>query len=234
MNHMKTKMLIAMIIIVLAAIPAAAVFAQDSFTFEVTEGFSFAEESDIAAIDISVPRVSGMADENDEILLNAHFLAKKDEIIADYKQNTEMAAANYPDGNGPHFEYKYSWEIVTDDEDHFVIWTTYFFAAGSAGEQNEFFNLDKKTGKLLDFDADAVTSLEEMAKVREQIFTSMNNANLAGADFWTEGDALDVQLGQVRYLNHWYYNKNGELVICFDGAEIAPASRGTVYFVIGK
>jgi len=231
---MKTKMLIAMIIIVLAAIPAAAVFAQDSFTFEVTEGFSFAEESDIAAIDISVPRVSGMADENDEILLNAHFLAKKDEIIADYKQNTEMAAANYPDGNGPHFEYKYSWEIVTDDEDHFVIWTTYFFAAGSAGEQNEFFNLDKKTGKLLDFDADAVTSLEEMAKVREQIFTSMNNANLAGADFWTEGDALDVQLGQVRYLNHWYYNKNGELVICFDGAEIAPASRGTVYFVIGN
>ena len=146
---MKTKMLIAMIIIVLAAIPAAAVFAQDSFTFEVTEGFSFAEESDIAAIDISVPRVSGMADENDEILLNAHFLAKKDEIIADYKQNTEMAAANYPDGNGPHFEYKYSWEIVTDDEDHFVIWTTYFFAAGSAGEQNEVFNLDKKTGKLL-------------------------------------------------------------------------------------
>ena len=37
MNYMKTKMLIAMIIIVLAAIPAAAAFAQDSFTFEVTE-----------------------------------------------------------------------------------------------------------------------------------------------------------------------------------------------------
>ena len=107
---MKTKMLIAMIIIVLSAALAAAAFAEDSFTFEVTEGFSFAEETDNAAIDISVPRVSGMADENDEILLNAHFLAKKDEIIADYKQNVEMAAANYPDGNGPHFEYKYSWD----------------------------------------------------------------------------------------------------------------------------
>lgn len=220
--------------LILALVLVSAVFADESYTFEVSEGFSFSETTDISSIEISVPRISGMADENDAILLNAHFLTKKNEIIADYEQNLEMAKANYPDGDGPHFEYKYSWEIVTDDEDHFVIWTKYFFAAGSAGEQNEFFNLDKKTGKLLDFDADAVPSLEAIAKIREQIFTSMNNANLAGADFWTEGDALDVRLGQVRYLNHWYYNKDGNLVICFDGAEIAPASRGTVYFVIEK
>lgn len=231
---MKTRSFIVLITLILALTLVSAVFADEAYSFEVSEGFSFSEKTDISSIEISVPRVSGMADENDEILLNAHFLAKKDEIIADYEQNLAMAKANYPDGNGPHFEYKYSWNIVTDDDDHFVIWTTYFFAAGSAGEQNEFFNLDKKTGKLLDFDDDAVPSLEAIAKIREQIFTSMSNANLAGADFWTEGDALDVRLGQVRYLNHWYYNKNGDLVICFDGAEIAPASRGTVYFVIGK
>ena len=231
---MKTKMFIVLTAVVLAIVLTAAVSAQDSFTFEVTDGFSFAEKTDTASIEISVPRVSGMADENDEILLNAHFLEKKDEILADYKANTEMAEAKYPDGDGPHFEYKYSWEIITDDDDHFVIWTKYFFAAGSAGEKNEFFNLDKKTGKLLDFDEDAVPSLEKMAKIREFIYQSMSNANMAGADFWTDGDALDVQLGQVRYLNHWYYNKNGDLVICFDGAEIAPASRGTVYFVTGK
>ena len=231
---MKTRSFIVLTTLILALTLVSAVFADEAYSFEVSEGFSFSETTDISSIEISVPRVSGMADENDEILLNAHFLAKKDEIIADYEQNLAMAKANYPDGNGPHFEYKYSWNIVTDDDDHFVIWTTYFFAAGSAGEQNEFFNLDKKTGKLLDFDDDAVPSLEAIAKIREQIFTSMSNANLAGADFWTEGDALDVRLGQVRYLNHWYYNKNGDLVICFDGAEIAPASRGTVYFVIGK
>jgi len=231
---MKTRSFTVLTVLILALTLVSAAFADEVYTFEVTEGFSFTEETDISSIEISLPRVSGMADENDEILLNAHFLAKKNEIISDYEQNVEMAKANYPDGNGPHFEYKYSWDIVTDDDDHFVIWTTYSFASGSAGEQNEFFNLDKKTGKLLDFDEDAVTSLEAIAKIREQIFQSMSNANLAGADFWTEGDALDVQLGQVRYLNHWYYNKNGDLVICFDGAEIAPASRGTVYFVIGK
>ncbi len=231
---MQTRSFIVLTVLILALALVSAAFADGVYTFEVTEGFSFTEETDISSIEISLPRVSGMADENDEILLNAHFLAKKNEIISDYEQNVEMAKANYPDGNGPHFEYKYSWDIVTDDDDHFVIWTTYSFVSGSAGEQNEFFNLDKKTGKLLDFDEDAVTSLEAIAKIREQIFQSMSNANLAGADFWTEGDALDVQLGQVRYLNHWYYNKNGDLVICFDGAEIAPASRGTVYFVIGK
>lgn len=231
---MNIKMLIGSLLIFVLIIGTGAASAQDSFSFEVTEGFSFSEQTDIASVDIAVPRISGMADENEQIQLNAHFLAVKDEILADYEQNAEMAKANYPDGNGPHFEYKYSWDIITDNEDHFVIWTTYFFAAGSAGEKNEFFNLDKKTGRLLDFDKDAVASLEEMAKVREQIFTSMSNAKLAGADFWTEGDALDVQLGQVRYLNHWYFNKDGKLVICFDEAEIAPASMGTRYFVIEK
>ena len=232
---MKTRLFIVLTVIVMAIALTAAVSAQDGFTFEVTDGFTFAEESDIAKIEISVPRVSGMADENEEIQLNAHFLAVKDEILAEYERDTEMAKANYPDGDSPHFEYKYSWDIITDNDDHFVIWTMYFFAAGSAGEKNEFFTLDKKTGKLLDFDEDAVTSLEEIAKVREQIHTSMSNANAAGrADFRIEGDALDVQLGQVRYLNHWYFNKDGKLVICFDAAEVAPASMGTVYFVIER
>ena len=231
---MKTKMFVGLLMIIAVILFTGNVFFFFSYTFELTEGFSFAEETDISLIEISVPHVSGMADENDQILLNAHFLEKKDEIMAEYNRNMEMAKANYPEGNGPHFEYKYSWEVITDDDDYFVIWTKYFFAAGSAGEKNEFFNLNKKTGKLMDFDKDAVTSLEEMAKVREQIYQSMSNANLAGADFWTDGDALDVQLGRVRNLNHWYFNKNGSLVICFDEAEIAPASRGTVYFVIQR
>ncbi len=231
---MKTKLFVGLLMSIALILLAGNVFAEEAYTFELTEGFSFEEKTDISLIEISVPHVSGMADENDQILLNAHFLEKKDEIMAEYNRNMEMAKANYPEGNGPHFEYKYSWDVITDDDDHFVIWTKYFFAAGSAGEKNEFFNLNKKTGKLMDFDEDAVTSLEEMAKVREQIYQSMSNANLAGADFWTDGDALDVQLGQVRYLNHWYFNKNGALVICFDEAEIAPASRGTVYFVIAQ
>ncbi len=231
---MKTKMFVGLLMSIALILLAGNVFAEEAYTFELTEGFSFEEKTDISSIEISVPHVSGMADENDQILLNAHFLEKKDEIMAEYNRNIEMAKANYPEGNGPQFEYKYSWDVITDDDDHFVIWTKYFFAAGSAGEKNEFFNLNKKTGKLMDFDEDAVTSLEEMAKVREQIYQSMSNANLAGADFWTDGDALDVQLGQVRYLNHWYFNKNGALVICFDEAEIAPASRGTVYFVIAQ
>ena len=231
---MKTKMFIGLLMIITVILFAGNVFAEEAYTFELTEGFSFEEKTDISSIEISVPHVSGMADENDQILLNAQKNKKKDEIMAEYNRNMEMAKANYSEGNGPHFEYKYSWEVITDDDDYFVIWTKYFFAAGSAGEQNEFFNLNKKTGKLMNFDEDAVTSLEEMAKVREQIYQSMSNAKLAGADFWTDGDVLDVQLGKVRYLNHWYFNKNGALVICFDEAEIAPASRGTVYFVIER
>ena len=50
--------------------------------------------------------------------------------------------------------------------------------------------------------------------------------------FWTEDDSLDISLGQVRYLNHWYYNQDGDLVITFDKYEIAPGAMGSPEFVI--
>ena len=130
---MKTKMFVGLLMSIALILLAGNVFAEEAYTFELTEGFSFAEETDISSIEISVPLVSGMADENDQILLNAHFLEKKDEIMAEYNRNIEMAKANYPEGNGPQFEYNYSWDVITDDDDLFVIWTKYFFAAGSAG-----------------------------------------------------------------------------------------------------
>ena len=91
---MKTKMFVGLLMILLVILIAGNVWAEDAYTFELTEGFSFVEETDISSIEISVPRVSGMADENDQILLNAHFLEKKDEIMAEYDRNLEMAKAN--------------------------------------------------------------------------------------------------------------------------------------------
>ena len=114
-----------------------------------------------------------------------------------------------------------------------VFRTVWFLAAGSSSTLTEYWNLDKQTGKLLDFDEDAVTSLEQMASIREQIFSKMQEINESGEGmFWTEDDSLDISLGQVRYLNHWYYNEDGDLVIAFDKYEIAPGAMGNPEFVI--
>lgn len=230
---MKTKLLPALILFVLMFALTGAVLADDGFTFELTEAFNFSEKADNWSIEISVPQVSGMASEVEQDELNAHFLKTKDEMIAEYEQNVEFAKQSIEEGGEPHFGYKYFWEAVTDSDDYFVFRTTWFLAAGSSTSLNEYWNLDKKTGKLLDFDIDAVTSLEQMAAIREQIFAKMKEVTESGEGmYWTDDDSLDIALGQVRYLNHWYYNEDGDLVITFDKYEIAPGAMGSPEFVI--
>ena len=230
---MKTKLFIGLILFALTLAVTGAVFAEDGFTFELTEAYSYSEKADNWSIEISVPRISGMASEVEQDELNAHFFECKDEMIAEYKQNVEFAKQSIAEGGEPHFGYQYSWDVITDSDDYFVFRTVWFLAAGSSTSLNEYWNLDKKTGKLLDFDEDAVTSLEQMASIREQIFAKMQEVNESGEGmFWTEDDSLDISLGQVRYLNHWYYNQDGDLVITFDKYEIAPGAMGSPEFVI--
>lgn len=230
---MKTRLFIGLILCALMFSVTCASFAEDGFSFELTEAFSYSEKTDNWSIEISVPQVSGMASEVEQDELNAHFLACKDEMIAEYEQNVEFAKQSIEEGGEPHFGYQYSWDVITDSDDYFVFRTEWFLAAGSSSSLNEYWNLDKKTGKLLDFDEDAVTSLEQMASIREQIFAKMQEVNESGEGmFWTEDDSLDISLGQVRYLNHWYYNEDGDLVITFDKYEIAPGAMGNPEFVI--
>ena len=230
---MKTRLFIGLILFALTLSVTGAVFAEDGFTFELTEAYSYSEKADNWSIEISVPQISGMASEVEQDELNAHFFESKDEMIAEYKQNVEFAKQSIAEGGEPHFGYQYSWDVITDSDDYFVFRTVWFLAAGSSTSLNEYWNLDKKTGKLLDFDEDAVTSLEQMASIREQIFAKMQEVNESGEGmFWTEDDSLDISLGQVRYLNHWYYNQDGDLVITFDKYEIAPGAMGSPEFVI--
>lgn len=232
------KIFLAALLTVLVLALAGTVMADEPYSFELTEAYTFAEETEHWSINVSLPQVSGMADEDEQAALNEYILSKKDLMIEDYEQNVVFAETAVEEGLDPHFSYTYSWDIVTDSDDYFVFRISWFFAAGSSTTLNEYFNLDKNTGKLLDFDEDAVTSLEQMAAVRGQIYDQMLAANEESQDeygvniYWIEDDTLDISLGQVRYLNHWYYNADGALVIAFDKYEVAPGVMGNPEFVV--
>ena len=229
---MKIRFLIITILAVLI-LTAGAVFAEDSFSFELTEAFSFSEKTDNWSIEISLPKISGMPSEIEQDELNAYILSKKDAMLEDYEQNVVFGKQGLEEGYDPHFNYQYTWDVVTDNDDYFVFRISWFFGAGSSTTLNEYFNLDKKTGRLLDFDDDAVTDLAAMTHVYEVIYAQMKEVNDSGEGmFWLEGDDLDIALGNVRYLNHWYYNEDGNLVINFDKYEVGPGAMGSPEFVI--
>ncbi len=231
MNH---KLTISLLICMMGAILFGAVFAEETYTFELTEAVSYFDGNDDWYVRISVPQISGMADEDEQKDLNESFLAEKDEIIADYERDAAFAEQSKAEGNAPHFCYDFSYEMVTDTDDYFVFRTIWFMAAGSSSTVNEYYTFDKKTGELVDFD-DIVTSDEEMLAIRNQIFAEMTEINETDEGmYWLEDDNLDISLGQVEYLKHWYINSDGDLVITFDKYEIAPGAMGDSEFVISS
>ena len=230
---MKNKLFIAFILLALAAILTGVAAADELYSFELTEAEKIEEHDHNWYLNISVPQISGMADEEVQADLNAHFLAVKDEMLEEYKLNTEAAQQSIAEGNEPHFGYQYGYDIVTDTDQFFVFRTSWYFAAGSSTTLNEYFNLDKQTGELLSFDKHIVTSPEAMASIHDQIYEEMKAINESGEGmFWLEDDSLDVALGQTGNLNHWYFNENGELVITFDKYEVAPGAMGSPEFVV--
>ena len=230
---MKNKFFTALMLAILSLVLFTTVSAETPYTFELTEAYAFMEKTDNWSIEISTPRISGMPDEEAQADLNAYLLSKKDEMLEDYRQNVTFGEQSVAEGYEPHFMYQYTWDVVTDSDDYFVFRISWFFAGGSSTTLNEYFNLDKRTGRLLDFDEDAVTDLAAMTHVYEVIYAQMKEINDSGEGmFWLEGDTLDIALGNVRYLNHWYYNQDGDLVINFDKYEVAPGAMGSPEFVI--
>ena len=216
----------------LISVPCA-VFAQDTFTFEVTEASHYNEETSNWSVDISVPQITGMADEVEQEDLNAYFVAMGDEMLAEYQDNVEYASENLVEGAEPHFAYQYYWDVVTDSEDYFVLRTSWWMGAGSSTVLNQYWNLDKKTGKLLKFNDDVLTSPEQLDIIHDQILAKMKEINESGeGSFWVDDDYLEISLGGLGYLNHWYYNLDGDLVITFDKYEIGPGVMGCPEFVV--
>ncbi len=230
---MRNKLFFTILLALTSLFFFSAVSADGPYTFELAEVFAFTEKTDNWSVEISMPGISGMPDEEAQADLNNYILSKKDAMLEEYYQNVAFGEQSIAEGNEPHFMYQYTWDIVTDSDDYFVFKISWFFAGGSSTTLNEYFNLDKKTGRLLDFDEDAVTSLEEMTHVYEVIYAAMKEINDSGEGmFWLDDDNLDIALGNVRYLNHWYYNQDGDLVINFDKYEVAPGAMGSPEFVI--
>ncbi len=229
---MNKKSLIILLICILAAAFCSFAYAEDLYTFELTEGAAYEDEGESWYLKMSVPQISGMADEDEQKELNESFLAEMEDIIAGYKRDAAYAEQSLNEGNEPHFGYEYSFETVTDSDEYFAFRTIWFTAAGSSSTVNKYYTLSKINGELVDFD-DVVTSEEEMLAIREQILSEMIELNEKGEGYyWVEDDSLNIALGQVEYLKHWYFDEDGDLVITFDKYEIAPGAMGSSEFVI--
>ena len=205
----------------------------EGYSFELTTGNIIAINESNWYLNISVPVISGLADPDEENQLNQHFAEMANGIQKEFESAVATAEVSLEEGNGPHFGYEYSYDIITDTDDIFAFKTTAFFAAGSSMTANEFWTLDKKSGKLVKWED--VVPEGGMQMIHDQIFDEMTAANEAGEGlYYTDDESLGLALSNVPAYHHWYLNNNGNLVITFDKYEVAVGAQGTPEFVIKK
>ena len=205
----------------------------EGYSFVLTTG-NITEISDSNwFLNIYTPVISGLADPDEEKELNQHFVETANGIQKEFESAVATAEQSIEEGNEPHFGYEYSYDVITDTNDLFAFKTTAFFAAGSSMTSNEFWTLDKNTGKLVKWED--VVPEGGMQSIHDQIFDEMTAANEAGEGlYYTDDESLGLALTNVPTYHHWYLNTNGELVISFDKYEVAVGAQGTPEFVIKK
>lgn len=184
-------------------------------------------------LNLKLPVIRGLADIDQENQMNAHFVETFNGIRKEFETAVATAEESISEDDGPHFGYEYFYEILADTPDYFAFKTVAFFAAGSSMTKNEFWTLDKNTGKLVTWE-DVVTP-EMVQGIHDQILAEMTDANGSGTGlYYTDDESFGFAFANVPAYHHWYLNENGDLVICFDKYEIAVGAQGAPEFIIKR
>ena len=229
---MNKNFIIGLLILVLTFTITAAVSAEELYNFELKDGASIIEESDYWYLKLITPQISGMSDEEQQQKLNEYFESFIDYVSSEYKEDKEYFEENYEGEDSPLFGYEYFYDKVCESNDYFVFRTTLFYAAGSSMAVNEYWTLNKHTGKLTELSD--IADRERLTEIRGMIFDAMKQENETGGSFWLDEENFDIAFSYIEEYHHWYVNENGNLVITFDKYEIAPGASGESRFEIAE
>lgn len=128
-------------------------------------------------------------------------------------------------------------EIVTTTENYFTLKLVCFKSAGSGYEENYFYTIDLNTGERVKL-ADLFKEGSDYKRVISENIKQQMRQQMAADDsiiYWVdEKEFPEWNFDQIADDTSFYINENGEIVICFNEGEVAPAYMGAVEFTIPK
>lgn len=169
--------------------------------------------------DIKTPHVTGLGDKKTEQKLNKEFDKYSDAIIAQYEADVKDM------GSDPHVAVSSSYKVLVDNSSQLTIVMNTVVAKGDSMETDWYYNIDKKTGKLLKL-SDVFRSGTDYIKPINAYISGEINKN--PDDYFMEDDKFK----SIASDQNFYINKDGKLVLVFDEASIAPAYKGVIEFTV--
>lgn len=151
-----------------------------------------------------------------------------DQYVAEFKESLEGDAVQAT---------TVSSEVVCDNTQYFTLKLTCVEEAASSYTQEYYYTIDKTTGKrlaLADLFADGADYKTIISDNIKQQMKEQMEADENCCYFLDDSDFPEDNFNEIKEDTAFYVNEQGELVICFESCEVAPAYMGNVSFTIPK
>ncbi|MBQ6836843.1 MAG: DUF3298 domain-containing protein [Clostridia bacterium] len=170
-------------------------------------------------IDVVTPQFGGMIDEDMQEELNKKFRENAKILIEAAENNAEEGF------RGTYADY----EVKTDNENILAVDLYVENVEGSASVTHDFYTIDKKAGKVIEFNSLFRDGTDFVAVIDEYITVEMERVNAESPDTFDIGENGFETIGNEP---KFYISESGNIVICFDEYEVASGSTGSPEFEI--
>ncbi|MDY3928547.1 MAG: DUF3298 domain-containing protein [Clostridia bacterium] len=226
-------------VVTLNCVPSLAVAASDvpvlgSVVKVVTMGrFEFKDKGYEAVVE--APKIEGLLDKDLENKLNKEFKENAEAVIAAFEKDVKEIKDEFGDQE-VHYGVDADYAIKTDNEDILAIDTYIVNFAGSSSTKHSFYNIDKKSGRLLELKDMFKEGVDYITPVSDYIAEEMKRRNEEEEGMFWVGKQEEGFDGfeKIKEDQNFYINDSGSIVICFDKYEVAAGAQGCPEFEIPK
>ncbi len=185
----------------------------------------YTEESANTTIDVKTPEIKADDPANE----GAPAVSK--EIDAMNEAAVERFKKEHAKGGSGSLNIYY--DVAGDTERWYTVRVTTEEAGADTGIVQAYYTFDKKTGEVVIL-SDLFEKDAYIDHISDNIKSQMRKQMKAddSKDYFLDTDMPEEDFREIDPNQDFYFDKNGDLVLCFDEMEVAPASMGTVQFTI--
>ncbi len=179
-----------------------------------------------SAADISANEVTEKTNESIAVI-NESIEEMTERLIKEFEEQAE-AGESY---GGVYVDH----EIMTDTDRWFTLKIDVAEVAGSGVQYQYYYHIDKTTGEIASLKDVFEDGADYITPISENIIKQMRE-EMAEDDmkyYWVDEDeVVDWNFKTIKEDQNFYFNEQGQLVICFDEYEVAPGYMGLVEFAV--
>lgn len=182
---------------------------------------------------VVTPKIEGLLDKELQDKLNREFAENANAVIAAFEKDVKELSKEYGD-TGFHMGVEANYIVRTDNENILAIDSYIVNFAGSSSTTHRFYNIDKKTGTLIELNSLFKKNADYVTPISEYIIEEMRKQNENGSGyFWIDQEDFE-NFEKIKKDQNFFINDKGNIVICFDKYEVAAGAQGCPEFEIPK